>query len=369
LGRHNLPAPRSSFIGRETEVRKLKRDLAMTRLLTLTGAGGCGKTRLALEVARDLVGAYPDGVWLVELAPLSEGALITQALASVLGLKEQPDRSLTDALVGSFEPSRRSFSEGRRWLEKEGCASSAVRAKALYAVSLMAHRQYDTSRAEIAAREGLKLSAEPQFDGSLAASFRIMLGRAARLRGDFRRAKPILEEGLELSREADDRLGIADALRELAAVSSLIGDRAKAKALYEEGIALCRELGYRLRLGDFLHILGDTLLLEGDYERGAALSEEAAALFRERGDKGGLLYAVDLLGWVALLQDDYARAKTSYQESLMLCIELGDERIASELFLSEHTVHHHITNILKKLNLSSRQQVASRLPDQPVPAE
>jgi DNA-binding SARP family transcriptional activator len=99
LGRHNLPATRSSFVGRETELRKLKRDLAMTRLLTLTGAGGCGKTRLALEVARELVGAYPDGVWLVELAPLSEEALVAQAVASVLGVQEQPERSLTDALV------------------------------------------------------------------------------------------------------------------------------------------------------------------------------------------------------------------------------------------------------------------------------
>jgi predicted ATPase len=71
----------------------------MTRLLTLTGAGGCGKTRLALEVARSLVGAYPDGVWLVELASLSEGALVAQAVAAALGVQEQPDSSLTDTLV------------------------------------------------------------------------------------------------------------------------------------------------------------------------------------------------------------------------------------------------------------------------------
>ncbi len=60
-GKHNLPAPRTSFIGREREMVEIKRTLAMTRLLTLTGAGGSGKTRLALEVARELVGAYPDG--------------------------------------------------------------------------------------------------------------------------------------------------------------------------------------------------------------------------------------------------------------------------------------------------------------------
>ena len=67
--------------------------------MTLTGAGGSGKTRLALEVARDLVGAYPDGVWLVELAPLSEGKLVPQAVAEAVGVPEQPGRSLTDALV------------------------------------------------------------------------------------------------------------------------------------------------------------------------------------------------------------------------------------------------------------------------------
>src|SRR5215216_4419548 len=105
-GRHNLPAPKSSFVGRETELRNVKRDLAMTRLLTLTGAGGCGKTRLALEVSRELIGAYPDGVWLVELAPLSEGDLVAHAVASVLGVQEQPERSLTDTLVDYLRDKR-----------------------------------------------------------------------------------------------------------------------------------------------------------------------------------------------------------------------------------------------------------------------
>ena len=99
VGKHNLPAQRSSLVGREGEMLEVKRALSMTRLLTLAGAGGAGKTRLALEVARDLVGAYPDGVWLIELAPLTEEKLVPQAVAKAVGVPEQPGRSLTDALV------------------------------------------------------------------------------------------------------------------------------------------------------------------------------------------------------------------------------------------------------------------------------
>ena len=97
--RHNLPVARTSFVGREREIVELKRELAMTRLLTLSGTGGSGKTRLALEVARDLVGAYPDGVWLVELAPLSEGKLVPQAVARAMRVREQPGRPLVDTLT------------------------------------------------------------------------------------------------------------------------------------------------------------------------------------------------------------------------------------------------------------------------------
>src|SRR5215208_2779071 len=100
--KHNLPAPRTSFVGREREMVELKRTLAMTRLLTLTGAGGTGKTRLALEIARDLVGVYPDGVWLVELAPLSDGDLVPQSVAGTLEVPECPGQTLTDTLVNTL---------------------------------------------------------------------------------------------------------------------------------------------------------------------------------------------------------------------------------------------------------------------------
>jgi predicted ATPase/DNA-binding SARP family transcriptional activator/DNA-binding NarL/FixJ family response regulator len=101
-GNHNLPAARTNFVGREREMVEVKRTLAMTDLLTLTGTGGCGKTRLALEAARDLVGIYPDGGWLVELAPLSDGALLPQAVAATLGVREQPGRPLIETLLDAL---------------------------------------------------------------------------------------------------------------------------------------------------------------------------------------------------------------------------------------------------------------------------
>ena len=103
---HNLPAQRTSFVGREREMLEVKRTLAMTRLLTLSGAGGSGKTRLALEVARELLGAYPDGVLMVELAPLIEEALVPQAVAKAVNAPEQSGRPLTESLVDALREKR-----------------------------------------------------------------------------------------------------------------------------------------------------------------------------------------------------------------------------------------------------------------------
>src|SRR6266849_1510980 len=81
--RHNLPTPLTSFIGRERELSEVRARLAGARLVTLTGVGGCGKTRLALEVSRAVMDHYPDGVWLVELAALADPALVPQTVAAV----------------------------------------------------------------------------------------------------------------------------------------------------------------------------------------------------------------------------------------------------------------------------------------------
>ena len=104
--RHNLPSPRTGFVGRGREVVEVKRALYTTRLLTLTGAGGSGKTRLALKVATDCTYDYPGGVWLVELAGLSEPELVPQAVAGALGVREQPGRPLAETVADRLREQR-----------------------------------------------------------------------------------------------------------------------------------------------------------------------------------------------------------------------------------------------------------------------
>jgi non-specific serine/threonine protein kinase len=99
--RSNLPAPPTPLIGRERDLAALP-DLVRQdtgRLVTLTGVGGAGKTRLALQVAADLAESFPDGVYLVELAPLSDAALVPQALALAVGVQETPDTPLSETLA------------------------------------------------------------------------------------------------------------------------------------------------------------------------------------------------------------------------------------------------------------------------------
>jgi predicted ATPase len=96
--KHNLPYQLTSFIGREQEIAQLEDLVTAHRLVTLTGAGGAGKTRLAIEVASRLIDAFPDGVWLAELAALSDPRLVPQALAQALEVKNQPKRPVMEML-------------------------------------------------------------------------------------------------------------------------------------------------------------------------------------------------------------------------------------------------------------------------------
>jgi predicted ATPase/class 3 adenylate cyclase len=100
---NNLPQQLTSFLGREHELSEVGKLLASTRLLTLLGMGGLGKTRLSLQVAADALDDYPDGVWFVDLAPLQDPTLVPSAVAQELGVQEEPGRALTQTLCAHLK--------------------------------------------------------------------------------------------------------------------------------------------------------------------------------------------------------------------------------------------------------------------------
>lgn len=95
----SLPTQLTSFVGREREISEVRRLIVSARLVTLTGAGGCGKTRLALRVASEVLDDYADGVCWVELAPLTDSTLVPQAVAKALGLYELPNQPISETLA------------------------------------------------------------------------------------------------------------------------------------------------------------------------------------------------------------------------------------------------------------------------------
>jgi predicted ATPase/class 3 adenylate cyclase len=103
---NNLPRPLTSFIGRERELEDVLHHLESTRLLTLTGMGGLGKSRLALHAALESRSVYPDGVWLIEIAALDERSHVATAAAAAIGVREEPGRPLQETIIEYLRPRR-----------------------------------------------------------------------------------------------------------------------------------------------------------------------------------------------------------------------------------------------------------------------
>src|SRR5581483_6473925 len=99
IAAHNLPSQFTSFVGRRHQLAEVCKLLAQNRIVTLTGAGGAGKTRLAVEVANELAAEYADGAWFVDLAPITDPGLVPITAARALGLPDQPGRSTVDTLL------------------------------------------------------------------------------------------------------------------------------------------------------------------------------------------------------------------------------------------------------------------------------
>ena len=103
---NNLPAQVTSFIGRAREIAEVKRLLGMTRSLTLTGPGGTGKTRLSVQVAAEVLDRFPHGVWLIELAMLSDPALVPEAIVNAVDIREEHGRSPLDTVIHALRARR-----------------------------------------------------------------------------------------------------------------------------------------------------------------------------------------------------------------------------------------------------------------------
>ncbi|TMH34331.1 MAG: adenylate/guanylate cyclase domain-containing protein, partial [Betaproteobacteria bacterium] len=103
---NNLPQQVTSFVGRQRELAEGKAMLEGTRLLTLLGMGGLGKTRLALQVAADVLENYPDGVWFIDLAPIKDASLVSNAAAQALGLHEEAGKPLVETLCAHLKDNK-----------------------------------------------------------------------------------------------------------------------------------------------------------------------------------------------------------------------------------------------------------------------
>jgi predicted ATPase/DNA-binding winged helix-turn-helix (wHTH) protein len=238
---HNLPQQLTSFIGRGAEIERIKEWLSSTRLLTLTGAGGCGKTRLALQVASTMLDQQPDGVWFVDLAPLSDPQLVVQAVAKALAIQEQAGKDLAETVAGLLV-SRRAlllFDNAEHVLDACARLAESLLLRCPQLVVLVTSRErlgiagelvyrvpslsvpearHDTTRDEVLAFEATRLFIErarlhrPDFDvtaknaATLALICRRLDGIALAIELAAPRARAMSLE--ELSQRIDDRFGV-----------------------------------------------------------------------------------------------------------------------------------------------------------------
>jgi class 3 adenylate cyclase len=184
---NNLPEHLTSFVGRERELEELARALRATRMLTLTGAGGCGKTRLAAQLAADALDRFPDGVWWIELAPLADPAAVGPALGDAIGVKPLPGQTSLQAAVAHLANASVLVVLDNCEHLLEACAQTAeALLRGVHAVTVVA-----TSRAPLGGGRGDHLAR------AVAVAAARALGRAGRRDRPIRRGSAVHRAGTE----------------------------------------------------------------------------------------------------------------------------------------------------------------------------
>jgi predicted ATPase len=168
-------------------------------------------------------------------------------------------------------------------------------------------------------------------------------GNLARLQSDYESARKLLEESLVLSRQSEDKRGIASSLNGLGEVAHDRSDYESARKLFNESLAMSRQLGEKQDIALALRNLGIVDLLirnrglvdcgQGDYEAAGKLFEESLAIFRKLGDKKSIAGVLGDLGELFRNRSDYDTARTYFEESLAICREIGDKRLIAMLLL------------------------------------
>jgi predicted ATPase len=304
--KQNLPAAVSSFIGREQELREIGQRLREHRLVTLTGMGGTGKTRLALQAAAGELGHFADGVWLVEFAGLSAPELVAQTIAKVLALPEAPDLAPIEQL-GAFLQSRRLL------LVLDNCEHLIEECARITALHL----------------------------------------------GNVRRAFALFSESLVAHQAQQNRLGMAECLIGFAAIAVVRGSPAVGARLLATADAIGGprvKSSWAVTRREYVHALAlaraklTEAELEAEQAAGRALSLEQAIQYAQN---------LPLPSRATPANREIPDDLTEREREVAALIARGKSNgeIASELVVSKRTVEKHIANLLSKLALASRAQI------------
>lgn len=244
--------------------------------------------------------------------------------------REQVDLALRiGGALWRFWQVRGHLSEGRAWLEKaltaahECPASTAVCARALHGVGVLAYEQGDTARAQSYFEECLALRRELGDQRGVAALLN-NLANIAFVQGDYARAMATYEESRSLWQALGDKWGLVTCTNNLGLLAHFQGEDDRARVFYEASLALAREVGDRRSVAICLNNLGDLARNQQDLARAEMLYAESMALWRELGDKRGVAASLSNLGEVARDQGDYARARALYRAGLELCHEVQE---------------------------------------------